>query len=98
MISRVRFTPPADQQFLSLITYIRAENPAAAKNLRNHVSSSFENICTFPEMGRIVPEFPDLGFREVIINPYRFFYTVENDTVWVVGVWHAAQLPEKPIL
>jgi toxin ParE1/3/4 len=50
----------------------------------------------FPESGRVLPEFPDLPFREVVVPPYRFFYRVKGKTIWVVGVWHSAQLPEEP--
>jgi len=53
-------------------------------------------VRTFPEMGRVVPEFPNLGFREIIIAPYRFFYDVISDTVWIVGAWHGAQIPKEP--
>lgn len=28
--------------------------------------------------------------------PYRFFYRVKDRTVWVVAVWHGAQLPGEP--
>jgi plasmid stabilization system protein ParE len=51
---------------------------------------------TFPESGRFLPEFPDLPYREVIITPYRFFYLATKSAVWVVAVWHSAQLPERP--
>ncbi len=50
----------------------------------------------FPESGRVLPEFPDLPYRDVIVAPYRFFYRVAGETVWVVGVWHGAQIPEEP--
>jgi plasmid stabilization system protein ParE len=50
----------------------------------------------FPESGRIIPEFPELPYREVIMTPYRFFYKINGDVVWIVAVWHGAQLPEQP--
>ncbi len=50
----------------------------------------------FPDSGRVIPEFPELSYREVIIAPYRFFYRKEDDTVWIAGVWHGAQLPDEP--
>ncbi len=43
-----------------------------------------------------LPEFPDLPFREVIATPYRFFYRVKGDRVWVAATWHGAQLPDEP--
>jgi plasmid stabilization system protein ParE len=44
----------------------------------------------FPESGRIIPEFPDLPYREVIISPYRFFYRIKDNVIWIVAVWHRA--------
>jgi len=96
MIRYVRFAPSADRQFLNALDYIRVDNPVAAIQLRRKVEEVFESVKTFPEMGRVVPEFPDFGFREVIVSPYRFFYDIVGDTIWVVGAWHSAQLPEEP--
>ncbi len=50
----------------------------------------------YPKSGRLLPEFPELPFREVIVPPYRFFYRLGSKTVWVVAVWHGAQLPGEP--
>ncbi len=33
---------------------------------------------------------PDSRYREVIVPPYRFFYRVKEDVVWIVAVWHGA--------
>jgi len=53
---------------------------------------------TFPDSGWIIPEYPDLPYREVVIPPYRFSYRVKDGIVWIVAVWHGAQLPEAPAL
>ena len=45
------------------------------------------------QSGRKIPEFPELAHREVIVPPYRFFYRAEKSTVWIVAVWHGAQVP-----
>jgi len=34
--------------------------------------------------------------REVIVSPYRFFYRQRDKTVWILAVWHEAQLPDNP--
>ena len=96
MTHEVRFTPTARDQFLAALAYIRGENPSAALALRQRAGKSLSRLRQFPESGRVLPEFPDLPFREVIVPPYRFFYRVKSDTVWVVAVWHGAQLPEEP--
>ena len=93
---KVQFTLSAKVQFLSALNYIRQDNPPAALRFRKRAESALRRLEKFPESGRIVPEFPDLPYRELIIVPYRFFYRVEGKTIWVVAVWHGAQLPDEP--
>jgi plasmid stabilization system protein ParE len=44
----------------------------------------------------VLPEFPELPYRELIATTYRFFYRIDGKTVWIVAVWHGAQLPDAP--
>ncbi len=93
---RVQFTPSARRQFLSTLTYIRRDNPPAAIRFRKKAESALRRLEKFPDSGRVLPEFPDLPYREVIVAPYRFFYRAEGRFVWIVAVWHGAQLPGLP--
>lgn len=96
MKARVRFTPAGRKQFLAVVAYILRDDPAAARRFRQRAEGSLRRLERFPESGRVLPEFPELPYREVIVAPYRFFYRAAGDTVWVVGVWHGAQIPEEP--
>ena len=93
---RVRFTPAARSQFLAALAYIQADNPLAAVAMRQRAGESLARLRDYPESGRVLPEFPQLPFREVVVPPYRFFYRVKSDAVWIVAVWHGAQLPDEP--
>jgi toxin ParE1/3/4 len=93
---KVRFTPTARQQLLNAVGYILKDDPGAALAFRRKTARVLKRLERFPESGRLLPEFPDLPFREVLVNPYRFFYTVRGKVVWVVAVWHGAQLPQPP--
>jgi len=95
---KVQFTPSARTQFLTALLYIRNDKPSAAVNFRNRVENILRKLENFPESGRIIPEFPDLPYREMIISPYRFFYKTKVDVVWIIAVWHGAQLPKEPEL
>lgn len=92
----LRFTPSARAQFLAALAYIRRDNPSAAVQFRRRAEKVLRRLARFPASGRVIPEFPDLPHREVIVTPYRFFYRREGNTVWMVGVWHGAQLPHEP--
>jgi toxin ParE1/3/4 len=93
---KVQFTPSARTQFLSALSYIRRDKPSAAVTFRNKAETILRRLGKLPESGRIIPEFPELPYREVIVSPYRFFYKIKGDTVWIVAVWHGAQLPKEP--
>ncbi|MBI2908859.1 MAG: type II toxin-antitoxin system RelE/ParE family toxin [Chloroflexi bacterium] len=93
---KVRFAPSARTQFLSALSYIRHDNPSAAVRFRQRVEAILRRLEQFPESGRVRPELPELPYREVVISPYRFFYRVKGETVWILAVWHSAQPPEEP--
>ena len=75
-----------------------AGEPAAAVRFRQRAEQALRRLEQFPESGRVVPEFPDLPYREVIVPPFRFFYRIKEVAVWVVAVWHGAQPREEPRL
>jgi len=93
---RILFTPTGRRQFLEAIAYICRDKPSAAVAFRKKAEKSLSRLKRFPESGRPLPEFPQLPFREIIVNPYRFFYKMKDDDVWIVAVWYGAQLPDEP--
>jgi toxin ParE1/3/4 len=95
---KVRFTPSGRRQFLAALGYIAQENPQAALAFRRRAETKLRRLERFPRSGRPLPEFPELPHRELIVAPYRFFYRVQRRVIWVVAVWHGAQLPSDPAL
>ena len=92
----LRFTPAARRQFLDALAYIALDNPPAAIRYRDRAEKALRNLERFPRSGRRLPEFPELPPREVIVRPYRFFYRIRANVVWVVAVWHGAQDAKHP--
>jgi len=93
---KVLFTPSGRIQFLKAVAFIAQDKPLAALRFRKKAERLLRRLSRYPESGRLIPEFPDLPFREVIVAPYRFFYRREGNIIWVVACWHGAQLPEEP--
>jgi len=93
---KVRFTPTARRQFLKALSYIHSDKPSAARAFRRRVEKSLRRLGEFPQSGRVLPEFPDLPHREIIVPPYRFFYRTDKRTVWIVGVLHGKQDADNP--
>jgi plasmid stabilization system protein ParE len=92
----VRSTATGRAQFLGAIDSLRRKSPQAARPFRQRAEKLLKRLRTFPNSGASVTEFPHLPYREVYVQPYRFFYRVREKTVGVVAVWHGAQVPEEP--
>jgi len=97
---KVRYTPEATERFLQVLTDLVAVNPFAADRFARTVERHLSRLAAFPRSGFSVHEFPDLPLREFIVEPYRFFYRVDEARriVFIVDVWHGAQLPIYPPL
>jgi toxin ParE1/3/4 len=93
---KVSFAPAARKEFLTALAYIREDNPLAARRFRERTEKVLSRLEEFPESGRVIPEFPELPYREVMISPYRFFFRLTEENIWIVAVWHMAQLAEEP--
>jgi plasmid stabilization system protein ParE len=93
---KIVFTPSARDQFMRALAYIRRDNPSAAVSFRKKTENVLRRLKDHPESGRTLPEFPEILYREVIVAPYRFFYRVKGNVIWVVATWHDAQIPDHP--
>jgi toxin ParE1/3/4 len=89
---KILFTPTGRQHFLEAVTYIYRDNPLAALSFRKKAEKTLARLKKFPESERCIPEFSDLPSREVMTKPFRYFYKVKRETIWIVAVWHGAQL------
>jgi toxin ParE1/3/4 len=93
---RIRFTATARAHYLAAIGAIRRKSPQGARTFRERSERALKRLERFPNSGAVVAEFPESPFREVYVEPYRFFYRVRDKTVWVVAVWHGVQVPDQP--
>ena len=93
---KIRFTPSAETELLSAVKYIKNDNTEAALKFLKKADDLLHRLENHPLSGRTIPEFPGLPYRELLVLPYRFFYSIENKTIWIVAVWHTAQIPIEP--
>lgn len=93
---KIRFARTAQISLHTAIDRIRQDNPIAARHFLKKVERTIRRLDKYPNSGRRIPEFPELPYRELLVPPYRFFYRVEAKTIFIVAVWHGAQIPVKP--
>lgn len=58
--------------------FIARDSPRAAEVLVERLLTATERLASFPESGRVVPEFPGLGYREIIVGSYRVLYDLRE--------------------
>jgi plasmid stabilization system protein ParE len=75
------------------VSFIEAENPAAATRVRRAIRKSVLRLIDFPESGRI-GQLP--GTREIVVAglPVVVVYRITSDTVEILRVFHTSQ--ERP--
>lgn len=93
MAYRLSWSPTARFDLRNLSAYIAEDNPIAARNFVQGVIRAVDRLPTFPESGRVVPEFNDPMIREVIRKPCRIVYRIKTGEklIEIARVWHAAR-------
>ena len=90
-IYKLKWTSNAKEDLLNIVGYIKYEQIK-----ENAQSSNF-----FPLRGRVVPELLKEGitiYRELIAQPYRIMYKIENDTVYIMAIFDSRQNIEELLL
>jgi toxin ParE1/3/4 len=86
-------SPTARLDLREILAYIAGDDPSAARTFIQSLFRAVERLPTFPESGRMVPEFDDPTIREIIRRPCRIVYRIKTGStlIEIVRVWHAAQ-------
>jgi plasmid stabilization system protein ParE len=97
---KVRFSESAAAVYDDAVTRLRAVNRFAAERFADKVGQAVWRIGRYPQSGHFVPEYAKLPVRQFIVEPYRFFYYVDERAklIRIIDVWHGAQIPAYPNL
>jgi plasmid stabilization system protein ParE len=89
----VLWTETALADLRSLVEYIAADHPPAARKMGERLIAAVENLVEYPRRARVVPEYSRESLREVIVAPYRIVVLLDDaaQTLTVVRIWHAAR-------
>ena len=89
---KIVWTQLAIDDLKSIHNYISAEFRVYANRLIEKIIARVQQIESFPESGKIVPEFGQKSIRELIEGNYRIVYKIHSDHVGIVRIHHAARL------
>jgi toxin ParE1/3/4 len=90
-MAQVIWTEPALNTLNDIAEYIATQNPVAAKKLVINIFQKIERLKLFPESGKKPAELKKLNYREVVVNPCRIFYKLENENVYILHVMRQEQ-------
>jgi len=86
---KVFWVKAAEEDLKSIIEYIYADNPIAARDNLKKIKTKASDLCSFPQRGRVVPELKGHGilqYRELIVPPWRMIYRTLESQIYVLSI------------
>ena len=94
-IVEIIWTEPALSDLDSIADYIAIDNAVAAAALVRKIVLTVERVELFPAIGRKVPELPETPYREILVQPCRVLYKVQQGKAYIVLVIRGEQMLEE---
>ena len=89
---KIIWSPLAIDRATEIADYIAQDKPSAAVKWINTIFSKVDQLASFPEMGRIVPEIENNQFREILYGNYRIIYRIEKKQISILTIRHGKQI------
>jgi plasmid stabilization system protein ParE len=90
-VTEVRWTEQAADDLASIRDFIGRDSAAYALATVERLFLAVDQLRTFPDSGRVVPERDEPGLRELIRSPYTIVYRRRANVVEVLTVFHATR-------
>ena len=91
MIYHLDWSDRAIANLVAIEDYIAEDSPFHANKVVNEILDHAEELKTFPLMGSVILELPDLELRQLIKYSYRIVYTFDDNAVTIITVLHGKQ-------
>jgi plasmid stabilization system protein ParE len=85
--------PLAAQDITDIWEYIAADNPLAARRVREEIYNATRALILFPERGHRRPDLTARPLRFTLVREYLIAYAPEESPLWVVAVMHGRRNP-----
>ena len=89
-MAKIIWSGLAKEHLQEIDKYISEGSPFYSIIFIDKLIASFEKIGSFPQIGRIVPEFERNDLREIFFHKYRIVYQLRNNVVTIVAIVHGA--------
>ena len=88
-MNRLLWASVAADDFREIVEHLESQSPSAATTFVDRIDPTMKRLRSHPRMGRVVPELRRQNitrYREVIVAPWRVFYRIESDTIYIVSL------------
>ena len=90
---KINLSESAYADLESIEAYIAQDSAIIARNFINTLFNRIEQLYTFPESGKVVPEFENKAVRELRIKKYRIVYQILSpEEIMILRVIHGSRL------
>jgi len=99
MVQKIEWTKRALKDLHDIYEFIAKDSSRYAQIQVENIQDSISNLISFPLMGRKVPEFPHLPYREILVGNYRVLYRYddEENQLYVMAVVHGRRLLKEAL-
>ena len=89
---KVRFTLQARYDLTEIYVYLDQRWPDGSQLIKTRIASAIQRLGAYPLMAQ---ETDEPGVRELAVlrYPYRVYYQLDRDEVWILHVHHTARRP-----
>jgi plasmid stabilization system protein ParE len=100
VVQEIVWTPRALGDLRKIHDYIAVDSIRYAQVQIDTIQAAVLTLSDFPFIGRRVPEFPNLPYREIIAGNFRIMYRFEEQRhrVLIMTVVHGRQMLKEPPL
>jgi toxin ParE1/3/4 len=92
-VVRVDWAQPAIADLRQVYDFIAQDSPRYAQLTIEKITAVAESLGRFPQLGEVLPEFPERDYRQIVVGAYRLIYREDpqQGRVLVVAVIHGSR-------
>jgi toxin ParE1/3/4 len=85
--------PLAAQDITDIWEFVAADDPLAARRVREEILNAIRRLVPFPHQGHKRPDLTSRPLRFTLVREYLIAYAPDERPLWVVAVMHGRRSP-----
>jgi len=85
--------PLAARGIIEIWEYIAADNPLAARKVREAIQNAIRALVPLPQQGHRRPDLTSRPVRFIVVGDYLIAYAPDESPLWILAVIHGRRSP-----